>query len=152
MIAIKTQWNQNQILNPLKKIASPKQKTQPKKMKLKNDLKKSMEGQRNIKEAFRTFTVNKDRITKNDEMNDNYEDKFSMMKNNTDNKESGVYTFGKESGTSAEENIEASSKLRDIGQLGTKLRQIKEPVDEVNEENADKTGKMSFKKHPQRGM
>ena len=66
MIAMKTQWNQNQIQNPLKKIASPKQKTQPKKMKLKNYLKKSMEGQRNIKEAFRTFTVNKDRMLKKD--------------------------------------------------------------------------------------
>ena len=97
MIAMKTQWNQNQIQNPLKKIASPKQKTQPKKMKLKNDLKKSMEGQRNNKEAFRTFTVNKNIITNNDEMNDNDEDKILMMKNNEDNKESGVYTFGKES-------------------------------------------------------
>ena len=62
MITMKTQSNQNQILNPLKKIASPKQKTQPKKMKLKNDWKKSMEGQMNIKEIFRNFPVNKDRI------------------------------------------------------------------------------------------
>ena len=111
MIAIKTQWNQNQILNPLKKIASPKQKTQPKKMKLKNDLKKSMEGQRNIKEAFRNFTENRDIITKNDEMNDNNEDKILMRKNNDSNKESRVYIFGKESGISSEEIMEASLLL-----------------------------------------
>ena len=40
-------------------------------------------------------------------------------------KEREVYSFGKESGTSSEENMEASSKLRDIGPLGTKLRQKK---------------------------
>ena len=40
--------------------------------------------------------------------------------------------------------MEASSKLRDIGPLGTKLRQIKEPVDEMNEEIADKTRKEEF--------
>ena len=37
--------------------------------------------------------------------------------------------------------METSSKLRDIEPLGTKLRQLKEPVDEVKEDNADKTRK-----------
>ena len=40
--------------------------------------------------------------------------------------------------------MEASSKLRDKGLLGTKSRQIKEPVDEVKDENADKTRKDEF--------
>ena len=128
----------------MKKIPSPKQKTQPKKMKLKSDWKKSMGGQRNIKEAFRNFTENRDIITKNDEMNDNNEDKILMRKNNDSNKESRVYIFGKESGISSEENMEASSQLRDIGPLGTNLRQMKEPVDEVKEDNADKTRKDEF--------
>ena len=37
--------------------------------------------------------------------------------------------------------METSSKLRDIEPLGTKLRQLKEPVNEVKEDNADKTRK-----------
>ena len=60
-------------------------------------------------------------------------------------KEREVYTFGKESGTSSEENMEASSKLRDIGPLGTKFIQIKEPVVEGKEENSDKTRKDELK-------
>ena len=41
--------------------------------------------------------------------------------------------------------MEASCKLRYIGPLGTKLRQMKEPEDEVEEDNADKTRKDEFK-------
>ena len=37
--------------------------------------------------------------------------------------------------------METSSKLRDIEPLRTKLRQLKEPVDEVKEDNGDKTRK-----------
>ena len=59
-------------------------------MKIKSDWKKSMGGQRNIKEAFRNFTENRDIITKNDEMNDNNEDKILMRKNNEVNKKSRV--------------------------------------------------------------
>ena len=40
--------------------------------------------------------------------------------------------------------MEASFKLRDIGPLRTKLRQIKEPKEEVIEDNADKTRKDEF--------
>ena len=60
-------------------------------------------------------------------------------------KEREVYSFGKESGTSSEENMEAASKPRDIEPLGTKKIQIKEPVDEDEKENPDKTRKDEFK-------
>ena len=60
-------------------------------------------------------------------------------------KEREVYSFGKESGTSSEENMEAASKPRDIEPLGTKKIQIQEPVDEDEKENPDKTRKDEFK-------
>ena len=59
-------------------------------MKLKFFWKKSMEGQRNIKKAFRNFTESMDIITKNGKMNDNNEDKILMRKNNEDSKKSRV--------------------------------------------------------------
>ena len=41
--------------------------------------------------------------------------------------------------------MEAASKPRDIEPLGTKKKQIKEPVDEDKKENPDKTRKDEFK-------